>query len=230
MSERNPALTSILAMEDHIATVARIGQLLLYLGERDGEITADALTVPARLLLDHSHDLKLHFAAFRGCARRCQGSAVMSGRTSRRAALGAILAAPLASVPAVAAPAALPDYEVRLIALGPQLIALCDELDRLWPASHETYAAWSKASQKFPTPCWEKAELLPEWQDYLDTREPLDAVDDQIDQLVGSFIREPMQSLPGITLRLRYAASYEGEEAGALADLCEYLRRHPPCA
>jgi hypothetical protein len=61
MSERNPALTAILAMEDHIATVARIGQLLLYLGERDGEITADALTVPARLLLDHSSDLKLHF-------------------------------------------------------------------------------------------------------------------------------------------------------------------------
>jgi hypothetical protein len=72
MSERNPALTSILAMEDHIATVARIGQLLLYLGERDGEITADALTVPARLLLDHSHDLKLHFADALDAARGAQ--------------------------------------------------------------------------------------------------------------------------------------------------------------
>ncbi|KAA0113523.1 hypothetical protein CIW48_29655 [Methylobacterium sp. P1-11] len=60
MSERNPALTYVMAMEDHIRTIERIGQLLLYLGERDGEITADALTVPARLLLDHSHDLKLH--------------------------------------------------------------------------------------------------------------------------------------------------------------------------
>ena len=61
MKERNPALTYILAMEDHIRTVSRIGTLLLLIGERDGEITADSLTALARPLLDHSHDLDLHF-------------------------------------------------------------------------------------------------------------------------------------------------------------------------
>lgn len=72
MSKQNPALPQILAMEDHIRTVQRIGQLLLYLGEKDGEITADALTVPARLLLDHSEDLFTHFGDALDAARGAQ--------------------------------------------------------------------------------------------------------------------------------------------------------------
>ena len=51
--------------------------------------------------------------------------------STRRAALGAILAVPLASVPAVAALPRLPDHEARFLAIGPQLVSLLDEYDRL---------------------------------------------------------------------------------------------------
>jgi hypothetical protein len=58
MSERNPALRHILAMEDDIRCVGRIGRLLMYLGERDGEIEAEALNALVGPLLEAGRELK----------------------------------------------------------------------------------------------------------------------------------------------------------------------------
>ncbi|KAA0122248.1 hypothetical protein CIW48_19860 [Methylobacterium sp. P1-11] len=154
----------------------------------------------------------------------------MSSRTSRRAALGAILAAPLASVPVIAAQSVLPDHEARLLAIGPQLVALLDEYDRLKPQWVEAYEAWSKARQHFAIPQWPEAEKLPEWQAYCLARVPADAVNDRIEELYSPCDAEPCNTLPAIMLRFRYAMTFEEWIDEAMADLREYMRRHPLCA
>ncbi|MGH1571395.1 hypothetical protein ACRAWG_12705 [Methylobacterium sp. P31] len=53
---------AILAMETNIRTVERIGRLLMYLGERDDEIEADALNALSGPLVDIGHDLHVQFA------------------------------------------------------------------------------------------------------------------------------------------------------------------------
>jgi hypothetical protein len=52
---------AVLAMEENIRTVERIGRLLMYLGERDGEIETDALNALSGPLLDIGHDLRCQF-------------------------------------------------------------------------------------------------------------------------------------------------------------------------
>ena len=58
MSERNPALTHILAMEVDIRTVKYIGRLLMYLGERDGDIEAESLNAMVGPLLEAGRELQ----------------------------------------------------------------------------------------------------------------------------------------------------------------------------
>ncbi|SDA24977.1 hypothetical protein SAMN02799622_03524 [Methylobacterium sp. UNC378MF] len=70
MSEPNPALGHVLAMEHDIRTVERIGRLLMYLGERDGEIEAEVLNALVGPLIEAGRELKEQFdfacAAARG--------------------------------------------------------------------------------------------------------------------------------------------------------------------
>ncbi|WP_267356480.1 MULTISPECIES: hypothetical protein [unclassified Methylobacterium] len=149
--------------------------------------------------------------------------------STRRAALGAILAAPLASVPAVAVAPHLPDHEARLLAIGPQLVSLLDEYDRLWALVHPYYEAWEQASERFPIPRWQHAERLPEWAAYLAARRPADAVNDRIEALYSPD-DEPMTTLPAILLRLRYAMTFDAFVDDALDELRELWRRQPLCA
>jgi hypothetical protein len=58
----SPIRAAVLAMEENIRTVERIGRLLMYLGERDGEIETDALNALSGPLLDIGHDLRCQFA------------------------------------------------------------------------------------------------------------------------------------------------------------------------
>jgi len=58
----SPMRAAILAMETNIRTVERIGRLLMYLGERDGEIEAEALNALSGPLLDIGHELRCQFA------------------------------------------------------------------------------------------------------------------------------------------------------------------------
>lgn len=57
----SPMRAAILAMEENIRTVERIGRLLMYLGERDGEIETDALNALSGPLLDIGHELRCQF-------------------------------------------------------------------------------------------------------------------------------------------------------------------------
>ncbi|MCJ2048540.1 hypothetical protein [Methylobacterium sp. J-070] len=150
--------------------------------------------------------------------------------STRRAALGAILAAPLASVPAVAALSHLPGQESRFIAIGPQLVQLLDEYDRLWAPVRSYYEAWERAAERFPIPRWQLAEKLPEWGAYLAAREPADAVNDRLVSLYEPFEDEPMTTLPAILLRLRYALTFDAFAEDAMDELREHWRRHPLCA
>lgn len=149
--------------------------------------------------------------------------------STRRAALRAILAAPLASVPAVAAAFALPDDEACFLAIGPRLVRLLDEHDRLWPAAHERYEAWNRARDRFPIPHWPAAEALPEWHAYLAARRPSDAVNDAIEALYEPFAEMVLTTLPAILLRVRYALTFDAFAEDAMDDLRELWRRHPPC-
>jgi hypothetical protein len=58
----SPMRAAVLAMEENVRTVERIGRLLMYLGERDGEIEVDALNVLSGPLLDIGHELRCQFA------------------------------------------------------------------------------------------------------------------------------------------------------------------------
>lgn len=149
--------------------------------------------------------------------------------STRRAALGAILTVPLASVPVIAAQAGLPDHEARFLAIAPQLVALLDEYDTLsdWT---EAYEAWVKARRGLSEPDWLEAEKLPEWQAYMNARDPADAVADRIEALYSPEISDTFTTLPAILVRLRYAMTFDNWTDEALGDLREYMRRHPLCA
>ncbi|MGU3422314.1 hypothetical protein [Methylobacterium sp. D54C] len=153
--------------------------------------------------------------------------------STRRAALGAILAAPLASVPSVAAEAILPDHEARFLAIAPQLVAMLDEYDRLASHYKAAYEAWSQARRDFVIPQWPEAEKLPEWRAYIVAREPADALFVRIEELYDPTEESDAQAfttLPAIMARLRYALTFEEWTDEAMADVREYLRRHPLCA
>lgn len=72
MSDRNPALRPILAMEEDIRTVQQIGRLLMYLGEREGEIEAEALNALIGPLMDAGQELRAQYVLAIGAAREEQ--------------------------------------------------------------------------------------------------------------------------------------------------------------
>ena len=72
--------------------------------------------------------------------------------------------------------ASLPDDEARFLAIGPQLVKLLDEYDRLWAPSHAAYEAWWKAGRHLAQ--WEVREALPEWKVYCDVRQPADELNE----------------------------------------------------
>ncbi|MGE8126844.1 hypothetical protein ACQKQD_07690 [Methylobacterium sp. NPDC080182] len=149
--------------------------------------------------------------------------------STRRAALGAILAAPLASVPALAATQNLPEAEARFIAIGPQLVPLLDEFDRLWAIAKAAHADWWKAGEHLPRPRWPAMESLPEWKIYSDLVEPAEKVGDAAWALYDPFDGLHLTSLQAVLLRCRWAASFDLEEE-AMADIKRLWREGTICA
>ncbi|MCJ2053929.1 hypothetical protein [Methylobacterium sp. J-070] len=149
--------------------------------------------------------------------------------STRRAALGAILAAPLASVPAVALTATvrsdLPDDEARFLALAPRMIALLNEYDRLWLLKDEPYAAWEKARLKVHGRKWKhQSENLPEWHAYIAARRPADAIDSVLEELYEPFAHVRFVSFEAIMLRHRYGMTFSWAEDDALDDMTALWR------
>ncbi|MDP4006924.1 hypothetical protein [Methylobacterium sp. NEAU K] len=163
-----------------------------------------------------------------GCDWRA-GSAWMLNPSTRRAALGAILAAPLASVPAVAAvPHDLPEHQVRFLALAPTLLPVLTEYDRLWAEATRLYGI-AEAAHPRPEPRIFSFDALteadrnivitPVWRVYLTTRRPADDLDNRLEAIVSPFMDEPMLSLPAILLKHRIGITLGHYEDDAMGDI-----------
>jgi hypothetical protein len=160
--------------------------------------------------------------------------------STRRAALGAILAAPLTGGTVMALPSAstsLSDHEARFLALAPTLLPKLTEFDRLWEESSRLY---DEARQAHPRPDPEIFDLAaqegapksikvtPEWQAYLASREPTDELDSQLDAVLLPFMDEPMVSFPAILLKCRIGMSLRQYQDDAVGDL-ERLAKEVLC-
>ncbi|MGX9982942.1 hypothetical protein [Methylobacterium fujisawaense] len=141
--------------------------------------------------------------------------------STRRAALGAILAAPLASAPAIASTSALSDDEVRFVALGPQIVPMLDEYDRIWEAKAPFYEAWSKASEKIRGPS-NGSEEIPEWHAYVESRRPADEIDNSLDEMLMPFEGIRFVSFEAIMLRHRIAMTFDYRADDVEADVRAY--------
>lgn len=153
--------------------------------------------------------------------------------STRRAALGAILAAPFTGGAVMALPSGsepLPDDEARFLAIGPQLVKLLDEYDRLWEPSHAAYEAWQAAGRHLPIPRWPAMEALPEWKVYCDVRQPADELNEVLKALYEPFEDTHLTSLPAVLLRCRYAATFDTYQEEALADIARLWREGTLCA
>ena len=162
--------------------------------------------------------------------------------STRRAALGAIFATPLASVTAVALTGEiasdLPDHEARFLALAPAPLPKLVEYDRLWAESTELYSVAERA-HPHPDPrvfdldaLKESARRLvaaPEWIAYLDARRPADDLDSDIDETVAPFMDLAMVSLSAILLKYRIGMTLPQYEDDAISDLSR-LAKEVLCA
>ena len=151
--------------------------------------------------------------------------------STRRAALGAILAAPLTGGVVMALPSdstSLPDYEARFLALAPTLLPKLTELDRVCAEATRLYSV-AEAAHPHPDPrifdleslkeAHERVVLTPEWQAYLTARVPADALDNQLDGTVSPFMELPMVSLPAILLKHRIGMTLGQYEDDAQSDI-----------
>lgn len=153
--------------------------------------------------------------------------------STRRAALGAILVAPFTGGAVMALPSgsgSLPDDEARFLAIGPQLVRLLDEYDRLWEPSHAAYEAWQAAGKHLPFPRWPAMEALPEWKVYCAVRQPADDLNEVLKALYEPFEDLLLTSLPAVLLRCRYAATFDTYQDEALADIARLWREGTLCA
>ncbi|MGU3387737.1 hypothetical protein ACLBYG_24740 [Methylobacterium sp. D53M] len=139
--------------------------------------------------------------------------------STRRAALGAILSAPLASVPAAAA---MGSDEARFLASAPRIVALLEEYDRLWAISAPLYELYSEASNALRSGGFEDRHETPEWFAYIESRRGADEIDNALNELFLSFRGIRFRSPEAILLRHRYALTFEWEEDQAAADVRAY--------
>lgn len=150
--------------------------------------------------------------------------------STRRAALGAILAAPLASMPAVAATSTVSGDEARFLALAPRLIALLDEYDRLWLLKDEPYATWEAAREKrFGQSYRRETEETPEYHAYIEARRPADELDAILEELYEPFQDIRLVTIEAIMLRHRYGMTFETFRDDVLEDL-DAIWRARACA
>ena len=149
--------------------------------------------------------------------------------TTRRTALGALLALPAASMPVVAASTVSPE-ERALLAIGPQLVKLLDEYDLLWSRCEAPYAAWEQARDSLLPSQRGEYDEMPEWAAYMEARRPADELDTEIVRLYEPFLAVPLTTLPAILLRHRYGMTFQACRDDALADLDRRWREGTLCA
>lgn len=139
--------------------------------------------------------------------------------STRRAALGAILAAPLASLPVMAAASAVTAVEARFLALAPRVVPLLDEYDRLWEASRPFYEAYRQVADVRWRAGMQDTHDGPEWRAYEESRRRADEIDDILLGLYEPFRDERFVGFEAILLRHRFAMTFDWADDGAMGDL-----------
>ena len=150
--------------------------------------------------------------------------------STRRASLGAILAAPITGEAVMALPSDpgnLPDQEAQFLALAPCMVALLDEYDRLGALSHEPYAVYEQARGGG----FYKAEheKLPEWFAYIEARRPADEIDAILEEMYETYRDLRLVSFEAIKLRHRYGMTFDWARDDLLEDL-DAIWGRKPCA
>lgn len=154
--------------------------------------------------------------------------------STRRAALGAILAGPLAGIAVAASPSKggqlghLPDMEAQFLSLAPMMLPKLAEFDRLWAEAGRLYRV-AESSCPRPDPEFfnciaEQAAdrrmiAAPAWRAYMLAREPVDELDNLLDEIVSPFMNLPMTSFPAILLKYRIGMTLGQYEDDAISDI-----------
>ena len=162
--------------------------------------------------------------------------------STRRAALGAILAAPLASAPAVAltgnASSDVPDHEARFLALVPRLRALVPPLERAKAYMSTLYALGDRQAGDHPG--WGDWKVASAWADrataarkrngYSEAWDAVNRHSAKIDELVSEFMDQRMTTLSAIAWKARLADALDCWEDEAGSDLAAWAREDEACA
>ena len=158
--------------------------------------------------------------------------------STRRAALGAILSAPLASVPAIAAQPSLPDYEAQFLALLPQLRKLLPPFERAKAYMATLYEDGDRQAGEHPG--WGDRKVAIAWVDraiaarkrngYSEAWDSVNRHSAKIDELVSEFMDQRMTTLPAIAWKARIADALDCWEEEAGSDLTAWAREDGACA
>ncbi|MCJ2070896.1 hypothetical protein MKK75_19230 [Methylobacterium sp. J-030] len=162
--------------------------------------------------------------------------------STRRAALGALLAAPLASVPAVAAVSplggGLPDHEVQFLALIPQLRKLVLPIERAKAFAKALYEDGDHSAGEHPG--WDDPPAAKAWRlraeaararnGYHEAWEAWAKHIDAVDKLVTDFMTERMTTLLAIGWKARVADLLDCWEEQVGYDLAAWAREDALCA
>ncbi|MCJ2070660.1 hypothetical protein MKK75_17995 [Methylobacterium sp. J-030] len=166
----------------------------------------------------------------------------MSIASTRRAALGAILAAPLTSMPAAAWTAEtgsdLPDHEVQFLALIPQLRTLVPPIEHAKASARALYEHGDRSAGEHPgwgdppaAKAWRlRAEAARDRNGYHEAWEAWAKLTDAVDKLVTDFMTERMTTLPAISWKARVADLLDCWEEQAGYDLAAWAREDALCA
>jgi len=154
--------------------------------------------------------------------------------STRRAALGAILAAPLASVSVAAtAPhsgAPLPEREAKFLALAPRILPLARTLNAAGLEAHRRYEAAEEAAGPFPGldsdrahRAWiERSHAVRDINGYHEAWAAMNAADVALTPLVDGFDEVEMTTMSAILLKAMLIDLGDWWRESVIADLQRY--------
>ncbi|MCJ2056602.1 hypothetical protein MKL09_08545 [Methylobacterium sp. J-048] len=151
--------------------------------------------------------------------------------STRRAALGALLALPAASLPALAAThGELPEREAQFLALAPRILPLVEALKSTWQEAHRLYTAAEDEAGTFPgyddekmRRAWvHRAKAARDANGYSDAWGVFNATDVALTQVVNGFDEVEMTTLPAILLKAMLVDLGDWWKDSVVADLQRY--------
>lgn len=151
--------------------------------------------------------------------------------STRRGALGALLALPAASLPAIAgAQAGLSEQEAHFLALAPKILPLAAALNAASLEVHRLYEAAGEAAGPYPGRdnqrahrAWvERGRVGRDANGYHDAWAVMNAADNALTTLVDGFDTVEMTTLPAILLKALLADLGEWWRESVVDDLQRY--------